>query len=86
MFSSNTDHMMMAARIVAGLGGAMNIEEIDYCSTRLRITVADHEIVREAEIKKAKVAGLIRPAQKAVQVIIGPQVQFVYDEIQKMFK
>ncbi|MDO4800019.1 MAG: N-acetylglucosamine-specific PTS transporter subunit IIBC [Bacillota bacterium] len=86
MFSSNTDHMMMAAQIVAGLGGAMNIEEIDYCSTRLRITVADHEIVREAEIKKAKVAGLIRPAQKAVQVIIGPQVQFVYDEIQKMFK
>ncbi|MDY2669624.1 N-acetylglucosamine-specific PTS transporter subunit IIBC [Schaalia hyovaginalis] len=70
-----------AQQILEGLGGAANIVSIDYCATRLRVAVADHLAVKESQIKKAGVPGVIRPSQKSVQVIIGPQVQFVYDEV-----
>ena len=35
-------------------------------------------------IKSAGVAGVMKPGPKAVQVIIGPQVQAVYDEFVKL--
>lgn len=71
----------VAGQIITGLGGVDNIDSLDYCATRLRVVVKDHTTVKESEIKKAGVAGVIRPSQKAVQVIIGPKVQFVYDEV-----
>lgn len=71
----------VARHILSGLGGSENIESIDYCATRLRVSVRDNLVVKEAEIKKAGIAGIVRPSQKAVQVIVGPQVQFVYDEV-----
>ena len=38
----------------------------------------------DKEIKKAGVAGVIRPSKTTVQVIVGPKVQFVHDELKKM--
>lgn len=73
-----------ASTILAGLGGVENVESVDYCATRLRVAVKDHLGVKEAEIKRAGVAGVIRPSQKTVQVIVGPQVQFVYDEVARI--
>lgn len=69
----------VARQIIAGLGGASNIESMDYCTTRLRTVVKDYTQVKESEIKKAGVAGVIRPSQKSVQVVVGPQVEFVYN-------
>ncbi len=81
--ASDTDFGAMANTILAGLGGKENIETLDYCATRLRVEVKDHLKVDEKQIKSAKVPGIIRPSQKNVQVIVGPQVQFVHDEINK---
>ncbi|WP_245793826.1 N-acetylglucosamine-specific PTS transporter subunit IIBC [Buchananella hordeovulneris] len=74
----------VASQIVSGLGGAANIVSVDYCATRLRVITEDNVAVKEAEIKKAGVAGVVRPSQKSVQVIVGPQVQFVYDEVARL--
>lgn len=73
----------LASSIVAGLGGERNIQEVDYCATRLRTTVVDETLVDEAALKSLQVAGVMRPSQKNVQVIIGPHVQFVYDDVAK---
>lgn len=73
-----------AQEILEGLGGASNIDTTSYCTTRLRLTVKDPSIVDEEKIKAAGVAGLIKPGPKAVQVIIGPQVQAVHDEFVKL--
>lgn len=86
VLTSSTDFTAIAAQVLKGLGGAENIDTLDYCATRLRVSVNDHLPVKEAEIKKARISGVIRPGQKEVQVIIGPQVQFVYDEMKKMIK
>ena len=71
----------VAAIIIEGLGGKENIEDIDYCSTRLRTSLVDGAKVNEAKIKEAKILGLIKPDKDSIQIIIGPQVQFVYDKI-----
>lgn len=73
-----------ARKILEGLGGAENIDTTSYCTTRLRLTVKDPTKVDEEKIKAAGVAGLIKPGPKAVQVIIGPQVQAVHDEFVKL--
>ncbi len=70
-----------AKTILAGLGGASNIDSVDYCATRLRVIVKDNVPVSEKTIKGAGVAGIVRPSQHSVQVVIGPDVQFVYDDI-----
>lgn len=76
----------VAATILEGLGGAENIDTLEHCATRLRVVVKDNLLVKESTIKSAGVAGVIRPSQKAVQVVIGPQVQFVYDEVDAALK
>ncbi len=81
---SNDDFTTMAKLILEGLGGKENIKEYDYCATRVRVEVNDYTQVDEKAIKKAGVAGVVRPSKSTVQVIVGPKVQFVFDEIKKM--
>lgn len=84
--TSDSEFSAIAEKIIAGLGGAANIESVDYCATRLRTVVKDNVPVKEKDIKATGVAGVIRPSQKSVQVIVGPQVQFVYDEVARQLE
>lgn len=70
-----------AARIIEGLGGKDNIDSLDYCTTRLRVGVKERALVDDSAIKRAAVSGVIHPSEKSVQVIVGPAVQFMYDEV-----
>ena len=81
---ADTDFAVMAAQILEGLGGKDNIAELDYCVTRLRMGVKDNLLVNEELIKRAPISGVIRPSKTSVQVIVGPQVQFVADEMRKL--
>lgn len=81
---ANDDFTAIAKQILIGLGGASNIKELDYCATRVRVEIGDYTQVDDKEIKKAGVAGVIRPSKTTVQVIVGPKVQFVHDELKKM--
>ncbi|WP_026525194.1 N-acetylglucosamine-specific PTS transporter subunit IIBC [Butyrivibrio sp. MB2005] len=81
---ANDDFTSIASLVLAGLGGKENIKELDYCATRIRAEINDYTQVDEKAIKKAGVAGVIRPSKTTVQVIVGPKVQFVHDELKKM--
>ncbi len=81
---SGDNFTAMAKYILEGLGGKENIKELDYCATRVRVEVSDYTQVDEKTIKRAGIAGVVRPSKSTVQVIVGPKVQFVYDEIKKM--
>lgn len=78
------DYTAMAKIILQGLGGKDNIKDFDYCATRIRTEIKDYTLVDEKCIKDAGVAGVVRPAKNVVQVIVGPKVQFVHDEMKKM--
>ena len=81
---ANDDFTAMAAIILEGVGGKENVASIDHCITRLRLEVKDRLLVDEKKIKSSGASGVIRPGKTSVQVVIGPKVQFVYDEFKKI--
>ena len=81
---ANNDFTAIASGVLAAVGGKDNVANVDYCATRLRFEVKDSTAVNEKAVKAAGAAGVIRPSKNACQVVIGPKVQFVYDELKKM--
>ena len=81
---ANNDFTAIASGVLAAIGGKGNVSNVDYCATRLRFEVKDSTAVNEKAVKAAGAAGVIRPSKNACQVVIGPKVQFVYDELKKM--
>jgi PTS system N-acetylglucosamine-specific IIC component len=81
---ANNDFTSMAQIILEGLGGKENVTSVENCITRLRLEIKDYTAVDEKKIKSAGISGVIRPSKTAVQVVIGPKVQFVADEFKKL--
>lgn len=68
--------------IIALLGGEENIEDVDACMTRLRVTVKDMSLVsEEREWKKNGAMGLILK-DRGVQAIYGPKADVLKSDIQ----
>ncbi|MCL1862891.1 MAG: N-acetylglucosamine-specific PTS transporter subunit IIBC [Defluviitaleaceae bacterium] len=76
----------MADAFVKALGGAENINEIDNCATRVRLEVKDYLLVDEKALKAGGAAGVVRPSKTSVQIVVGPKVQFVMDEMKKLME
>jgi PTS system N-acetylglucosamine-specific IIB component len=72
--------MSKADTIIAALGGADNIEEIEACATRLRTVVADPSIVDDRALKAAGAFGVLR-AGSVLQVIVGGEADGLAMEI-----
>ena len=73
---------MQALAIISLLGEKENIEDIDACMTRLRVTVKDIEkVANESEWKKNGALGLIL-RDKGVQAIYGPKADILKSNIQ----
>lgn len=72
-----------AEKIVAGLGGIDNIEEIEGCITRLRTEVSDPGLVNEAALKAAGAHGVVKMGS-AIQVVIGTDADPIAAEIEDM--
>ena len=81
---ANNDFTAIASGVLKAIGGKGNVANVDYCATRLRFEIKDYTAVDEKAVKAAGAAGVIRPSKNACQVVIGPKVQFVYDELKKM--
>ncbi|MDD6319584.1 MAG: PTS transporter subunit EIIC [Oscillospiraceae bacterium] len=81
---ANNNYTDVASAVLAAVGGKDNVTGADYCATRIRFEVKDSTLVNEKAVKAAGAAGVIRPSKTACQVVIGTQVQFVYDELKKM--
>lgn len=68
---------------LAALGGSGNLVEVSACTTRLRLIIVDHGAVDEARLKALGARGVIRPSDKALQVILGPVADIVSVEIRE---
>ena len=69
-----------AEQILAGLGGAGNIVEIEPCITRLRTEVKDPALVNQAALKSAGAHGVIASGN-VVQVVVGPEADNLAEDI-----
>lgn len=71
-----------AKQIVSFIGGKENVAHLEHCSTRLRFTLKNDDLVKKEELEK--VDGVIGVRQNVqCQVIIGNDVVEVYKQVQK---
>lgn len=73
-----------AAGILAAIGGRSNVEAVDSCATRLRLSVKDSSDIDEGALTRCGARGVIRPSGRAIQIIIGNDVQFVADSLARL--
>ena len=75
--------MTKAEQILAGLGGADNVVDIEPCITRLRTEVKDGALVDEKALKAAGAHGVMQSG-KVVQVVVGPEADNLADDIEDL--
>lgn len=80
--AGKASHAEVAAKVLE-LVGKDNLVNVDNCATRLRLDVKNSDLVDEVTLKQ-HVAGVIKPSKTALQVVIGPQVEFVANELKKL--
>ncbi|QJR16742.1 N-acetylglucosamine-specific PTS transporter subunit IIBC [Usitatibacter palustris] len=68
-------------RYIAALGGAPNLTEVEACTTRLRLKVADRTQIDERVLKQLGASGVVNIGTHGVQVVIGPIADQVASEI-----
>lgn len=84
--ASDDQYMDQAIIILEALGGKDNIEELNNCATRLRVSVKDDSVLaKDAAFKAGGAHGVVRKG-KAIQVIIGLTVPQVRERIENLIK
>ncbi|HEX7303632.1 MULTISPECIES: PTS glucose/sucrose transporter subunit IIB [unclassified Lentzea] len=72
-----------AQKIIAALGGAGNIVEIEPCITRLRCELEDGSVVDEKALKALGAHGVMRSGN-VVQVVVGPEADTIASDIEDL--
>lgn len=85
--SPNEQYRKQAAIYLEAVGGKDNVEKVNNCATRLRLTVKDPSLVgSDAAFKAGGAHGVVRKGN-ALQVIVGldvPQVKEQFEELMKI--
>lgn len=72
--------MSKAAQILAALGGAENVEELEPCITRLRVKVTDVDKLDDDALRATGAFGVIRSG-RIIQVVVGPEADALAADI-----
>ncbi|SDX81972.1 PTS system, N-acetylglucosamine-specific IIC component [Salimicrobium album] len=84
--SGTSDYDEKAVAYLQALGGEENIDTLEYCTTRLRLTMEDREKVDDKKLKREGARGVINIGSKNVHVVVGTSVEFLAEAIKKQMK
>ena len=86
--TGNKDEVLdaKAFHTIEGLGGAENIQQIDYCTTRLRLTLNDTSKINEKTLKNYGARGVMKLSKTNAQVVIGTSVEFLAEAMKDRLK
>ena len=75
---------LLAKDIVRYVGGKENVKALHHCQTRLRFNLVDESKAQTTKIEKLD--GVIQVLNKGgmYQIVIGTEVESVYDEVMKV--
>lgn len=78
------NHKKVAEEVVNAIGGKENVTSLTHCITRLRFKLKNTEIPNKEEVEK--IEGVVSVVEKGgqYQVVIGNQVEPVFDEVIKL--
>lgn len=74
----------LAKQYLKALGGHGNLENIDACITRLRLTLKDSSLANEKTLKALGAMGVVKLGSNNLQVILGPLAEIVAGEMKKI--
>jgi PTS system N-acetylglucosamine-specific IIC component len=72
-----------AGAYITALGGPANLQDVNACTTRLRLTVRAQDAVDAQALKGLGAMGIVRPSASALQVIVGPTAELLAGEIRE---
>jgi len=75
------DNKQIASDVLAAVGGKDNVSMVTHCATRLRFNLKDASIPKEEEVKKIKGVMGVMQAGGQFQVVIGQNVESVYEYV-----
>ncbi|QGS52043.1 PTS transporter subunit EIIC [Spiroplasma tabanidicola] len=78
-------YAQMAEKILEAIGKD-NLVQIDNCATRLRLQVKNNATIDQKQVKASGAFGTKLLGTESVQIVIGPDVEHVARELQKLVK
>lgn len=82
-----TDPLEIKAElIIKALGGKENLQVVDCCISRLRVTVADMSKVDEAQLQPTSPMGIVKVDEHNIQIIYGTTVSLIKNAVNKKLK
>ena len=75
---------MDASNILAALGGKDNVEYLDSCITRLRITLNDPTKLNEKALRAEGAVGIVKLGGGNIQVVLGNEAEIIEQEIKEL--
>ena len=75
------DYRQLAGKILDNVGGKENVTGVVHCATRLRFTLKDDSLAKTDVLKKTQGVLSVVNAGGQYQVVIGPDVPQVYQEV-----
>ncbi|MBS1960040.1 MAG: PTS transporter subunit EIIC [Bdellovibrionales bacterium] len=72
-----------AAAVLVAIGGAQNIQTMEACITRLRLSLKNPGAIDEKKLKALGASGIMKAGQN-VQIVFGVESDFLKTEIQKI--
>ncbi|MFA6849787.1 MAG: N-acetylglucosamine-specific PTS transporter subunit IIBC [Selenomonadaceae bacterium] len=83
--ADDTNMSEYTVQLTEKLGGTENLESVQSCITRLRLTVKDADKVDDAALKALGVKGVIKKGS-IVQVIVGTRAELIANEMKALVK
>gem|GEM_PF-3249543 len=82
------ERYIVMAKAVIDEVGKDNLVDITNCTTRLRLTVKDNDKTKisDAKLKAAGFNSVIRLGTTALQLVVGTDVEYVTNELEKMME
>lgn len=83
--NSNTEEGLaqLSRQYISAIGGADNLNVIDACITRLRLSVKDAALVNDAQCKRLGASGVVKLNKQTIQVIVGAKAESIAEEMKK---
>jgi len=84
--NSNTEEGLtqLSRQYIAAIGGSDNLNVIDACITRLRLSVKDAAQVNDAACKRLGASGIVRLNKQTIQVIVGAKAESIAENMKKL--
>ncbi|MEG2489308.1 PTS transporter subunit EIIC [Anaerorhabdus sp.] len=84
--NTRENRVRRAEAVIKALGGISNIQMVDSCMSRLRVTLLDESNIKEDILKEQGASSVVRVGKGDIQAIFGSLAPLIADDIRDIIK